>query len=63
MYYLSLGSFPIILLELFGAIFTKGLTQVRGLTGLYFYTKVKPKTWQRPFCEYNPRRGKNTNTH
>ena len=27
-----------------GAVFTKGLSQVLGLSWLYFYTKVKPKT-------------------
>ena len=32
-----------------GVVFTKGLSQVLGLSWLYFYTKVKPKTWLRPF--------------
>ena len=27
-----------------GAVFTKGLSQVSGLSWLYFCTKVKPKT-------------------
>ena len=37
-----------------GAVFTKGLNQVLGLTWLYFYTKVKPKTWLRPFVNTAP---------
>ena len=37
-----------------GAVFTKGLSQVLGLTWLYFYTKVKPKTWLRPFVNTTP---------
>ena len=37
-----------------GAVFTKGLSQVLGLSWLYFYTKVKPKTWLRPFVNTAP---------
>ena len=37
-----------------GAVFTKGLSQVLGLGWLYFYTKVKPKTWLRPFVNTAP---------
>ena len=37
-----------------GAVFTKGLSQVLGLSWLYFYTKVKPKTWLRPFMNTAP---------
>ena len=37
-----------------GAIFTKGLSQVSGLSSLYFCTKVKPKTWLRPFVNTAP---------
>ena len=37
-----------------GAVFMKGLSQVLDLSWLYFYTKVKPKTWLRPFREYGP---------
>ena len=32
----------------------KGLSQVLGLSWLYFYTKVKPKTWLRPFVNTAP---------
>ena len=41
--------FDICIFITLGAIFTKGLSQVLGLSWLYFYTKVKPKTWLRPF--------------
>ena len=37
-----------------GAVFTKDLSQVLGLSWLYFYTKVKPKTWLRPFVNTAP---------
>ena len=37
-----------------GAVFRKGLSQVLGLSWLYFYTKVKPKTWLRPFVNTAP---------
>ena len=37
-----------------GAVFTKGLSQVSGLRWLYFCTKVKPKTWLRPFVNAAP---------
>ena len=37
-----------------GAVFTKGLSQVLGLSWLYFYTKLKPKTWLRPFMNTAP---------
>ena len=37
-----------------GAVFTKGLSQVLGLSWLYFYTKLKPKTWLRPFVNTAP---------
>ena len=37
-----------------GVVFTKGLSQVLGLSWLYFYTKVKPKTWLRPFVNTAP---------
>ena len=37
-----------------GAVFTKGLSQVFGLSWLYFYTKVKPKTWLKPFVNTAP---------
>ena len=37
-----------------GAVFTKGLSQVLGLSWLYFYTKVKPTTWLRPFVNTAP---------
>ena len=37
-----------------GAVFTKGLSKVLGLSWLYFYTKVKPKTWLRPFVNRAP---------
>ena len=37
-----------------GAVFTKGLSQVLGLRWLYFCTKVKPKTWLRPFVNTAP---------
>ena len=37
-----------------GTVFTKGLSQVLGLSWLYFYTKVKPKTWLRPFVNTAP---------
>ena len=37
-----------------GAVFTKGLSQVFGLSWLYFYTKVKLKTWLRPFMNTAP---------
>ena len=37
-----------------GAVFTKGLSQVLGLSWLYFYTKLKPKTWRRPFVNTAP---------
>ena len=37
-----------------GAVFMKGLSQVLGLSWLYFYTKVKPKTWLRPFVNTAP---------
>ena len=37
-----------------GAVFKKGLSQVLGLSWLYFYTKVKPKTWLRPFVNTAP---------
>ena len=37
-----------------GAVFTKGLSQVSGLSWLYFCTKVKPKTWLRPFVNTAP---------
>ena len=36
------------------AVFTKGLRQVLGLSWLYFYTKLKPKTWLRPFVNTAP---------
>ena len=42
-----------------GAVFTKGLSQVLGLSWQYFYTKVKPKTWLRPFVNTAP--GSNDN--
>ena len=42
-----------------GAVFTKGLTQVLGLIWLYFHTKVKPKTWLRPFMNTGPGKEKN----
>ena len=49
---------PFILLELEymspGAVFMKGLSQVLGLSWLYFYTKVKLKTWLRPFMNTAP---------
>ena len=32
----------------------KGLSQVLDLSWLYFYTKVKPKTWLRPFVNTAP---------
>ena len=32
----------------------KGLSEVLGLSRLYFYTKVKPKTWLRPFMNTAP---------
>ena len=44
---LKLGLLP-------GPVFMKGLSQVLGLSGLYFYTKVKPKTWLRPFMNTGP---------
>ena len=37
-----------------GPAFTKGLSQVLGLSWLYFYTKVKLKTWLRPFVNTAP---------
>ena len=37
-----------------GAVFTKGLREVSGLSWLYFCTKVKPKTWLRPFVNTAP---------
>ena len=37
-----------------GAVFMKGLSQVLGLSWLYFYAKVKPKTWLRPFVNTAP---------
>ena len=37
-----------------GPVFMKGLSQVLGLSRLYFYTKVKPKTWLRPFMNTAP---------
>ena len=37
-----------------GTVFTKGLSQVSGLSWLYFCTKVKPKTWLRPFVNTAP---------
>ena len=37
-----------------GVVFTKGLSQVLGLSWLYFYTKLKPKTWLRPFVNTVP---------
>ena len=37
-----------------GAVFMKGLSQVLDLSWLYFYTKVKPKTWLRPFVNTAP---------
>ena len=37
-----------------GAVFMKGLSQVSGLSWLYFCTKVKPKTWLRPFVNTAP---------
>ena len=37
-----------------GAVFRKGLSQVLGLSWLYFYTKLKPKTWLRPFMNTAP---------
>ena len=37
-----------------GAVFTKGLGQVSDLSWLYFCTKVKPKTWLRPFVNTAP---------
>ena len=32
----------------------KGLGQILGLSWLYLYTKVKPKTWLRPFVNTDP---------
>ena len=46
-YHLDLGSVP-------GAVFMEGLSQVLGLIWLYSYTKVKPKTWLRPFVNTTP---------
>ena len=37
-----------------GAVFTKGLSQVLRLSCLYFYTKVKPKIWLKPFVNTAP---------
>ena len=37
-----------------GVLFTKGLSQISGLTWLCFYTEVKPKTWLRPFVNTAP---------
>ena len=42
------------IIQKLGAVFTKGLSQVLGLSWLYFYTKVKPKTWLRPFVNTAP---------
>ena len=42
-----------------GAVFTKGLSKVLGLSWLYFYTKVKPKTWLRPFVNTAPDHSQN----
>ena len=44
---MSLGCVP-------GAVFTKGLSQVLGLSWLYFCTKLKPNTWLRPFVNTAP---------
>ena len=35
-----------------GAVFTKGLSQVLGLTFVYKYSQSKSKTWLRPLGEY-----------
>ena len=32
----------------------KSLGHISGLSGLYFYTKVKPKTWLRPLINTTP---------
>ena len=32
-----------------GAVFTKGLSQVLGLTFVQKYSQLKPETWLRPF--------------
>ena len=40
-----------------GAVFTKDLSQVSGSSWLYFCTKVKSKTWLRPFVNTAPELG------
>ena len=35
-------------------VFTEGLNQIMGLSCLYLYTKLKPKTWLRPFMNTAP---------
>ena len=37
-----------------GGVLPKGLSQVLDLSGLYFYTKVKPKTWLRHSVNTTP---------
>ena len=37
-----------------GSVFTKGLSQILALSQQYFHTKVKPKTWLRPFMNTGP---------
>ena len=37
-----------------GAVFTKGLSQVLGLTFVQKYSHLKPETWLRPFVNTAP---------
>ena len=37
-----------------GAVFTKGLSQVLGLTFVQKYSQIKPETWLRPFVNTTP---------
>ena len=37
-----------------GAVFTKGLSQVLGLTFVQKYSQLKPKTWLRPSVNTAP---------
>ena len=37
-----------------GAVFTKGLSQVLGLTSVQKYSQLKPETWLRPFVNTAP---------
>ena len=42
------------LIVLPGAVFTKGLSQVLGLTFVQKYNQLKPETWLRPFMNMAP---------